>query len=161
MDIAVAPMPDITQPQTVQAVERRLEGQAQGGRAQGGAHLPAGKVAADYEEAAKGQPADDRITILGIPVEQITPATQAALGGLVAEIDHLRGVVKRLERSADREPAALASAVRTHLTAAGYVVNGIDMALAVRTAAAAIGTGESAVLALGRADHLLRAAPVA
>ncbi len=92
-------MPDITQPQTVATVERRLEGRSQGG---GRAPVPeqsAKKVAANYEEAAKAQPADDRITILGIPIEQITPATQAALGGLVSEINYLRGVVSRQERS--------------------------------------------------------------
>jgi len=265
-------MPDIAQPETVRTVERRLEGRSQGG---GGGkpalEQPAKKVAATYEEAAKAKPADDRITILGIPVEQITPATQAALGGLVAEINFLRGVVKRHERAAPRkgEPqgamvldpetfmkvlgtalaapapegagwvvalvhvqtyedirrssgllaangvladvaqrlkdfrmdatsdvpagtvtgmaatlansftvlgyaggsnlAALTSlasdydagdfarSVRAHLTASGYVVGGIEMALAIRAAAAVIGVGESPTLALGRADHLLRA----
>lgn len=265
-------MPDITQPETVKTVERRLEGRSQGGAPggkPGGAEQPARKVVANYEEAAKAKPSDDRITILGIPVEQITPATRAALGGLVAEINFLRGVVRRLEtpsarkpdnqgvgvlepemfvkalgallaqppsagavwtlllvhvptyedirRSsgllaangvladvaqrlrdfrpvppdqaagtvmemaaamanafavlgyvggsnlagltalpADSDPAALARSVRAHLTASGYLVSGIDMALVIKVAAAPVGPGESATLALGRVDHLLR-----
>ncbi len=264
-------MPDITQPQAVATVEQRLEGRSQGGGRAPASEQPAKKVVANYEEAAKAQPADDRITILGIPVDQITPATQAALGGLVSEINYLRGVVKRQERAGGRkgdatgagilEPEALlkalgaalsqpaaagsawivllvhvptcedirrssgllaangvladvaqrlkdfrmeasgerapgtmsemaaamaggfnlvgyagganlaalammteahdaadfARAVRAHLTASGYVVSGIEMALVIKTAAAQIGTGESAALAIGRADHLLRA----
>ena len=46
---------------------------------------------------------DDRITVLGIPFEQITPATQAALAGLVAEINYLRSRLKRVERTAGRD----------------------------------------------------------
>jgi len=257
-------MPDIGQPESVKVVERRLDGQFQGGGRAG--EQPAKKVTASYEEAAKAQPADDRITILGIPVEQITPATKAALGSLIAEINHLRGQVKRYEKNIPRksgtadgrvmepevffralsaafgQPApagaawtlvlvhvptyedvrrssgllaangvladvgqrlqefqlafpsmspdagapptslsfasigyvggsnlaalttlaldydtdALAQAVRTHLTTGGYAVSGIDMALVIKVAAATIGAGESATLALGRADHLLR-----
>jgi hypothetical protein len=266
-------MPDIAQPETVRIVERRLEGRSQGGGGGGkpGLEQPAKKVAATYEEADKVKPADDRITILGIPVEQITPATRAALGGLVAEINFLRGMVKRHERAgshrsepqgamvldpetfvkalggtltasapegagwvlvlvhvqtyedirrssgllaangvladvaqrladfrmdatldvpagtmtgmaatfansfsvlgyaggsslaalttlaSDYDAGNLARAVRAHLTASGYVVGGIEMALVIKTAAAVIGAGESATLALGRADHLLRA----
>lgn len=249
-------MADIAQSDTARPVERRLDGRSQGGHA-GVPGQPAKKVAASYEEVAKAQPADDRITILGIPVEQITPATQAALGGLVAEINFLRGVVKRQEKSGPRKPDAqtsailepdammkalgaglaqpaspgtawtlvlihvptyedirrssgllaangvladaaqrlkdfrldaateafsvlgyaggsnlaaltvvptghdtgeVARAVRAHLTASGYMVSGIEMALVIKVAAAPIGVGESAVLALGRADHLLRTA---
>ncbi|MGE3333276.1 MAG: hypothetical protein AB7I36_06510 [Rhodospirillaceae bacterium] len=265
-------MPDITQPDTVRTVERRLEGRSQGGAPGHGAapEQPAKKVVANYEEAAKAKPSDDRITILGIPVEQITPATRAALGGLVAEINFLRGVVNRHEKAAGRKPdptqnagplepemfvkalggmlaqptppgmawtlllahvptyedirrssgllaangvladvaqrlkdfrpasvdpatgtvvemaaamanafavlgyvggsnlaaltllgadqdsAALARSVRAHLTASGYLVSGIDMALVIKVAAAPVGPGESATLALGRVDHLLR-----
>lgn len=244
-------MPDIAQPETVRTVERRLEGRSQGG-GRPAVHEPAAKKAvATYEEAAKTKPADDRITILGIPVEQITPATQAALGGLVAEINFLRGVVKRQERAArkpdnqnsgvlepeafvkalggalaqppvepaswaivlihvptyedirrssgllaangvladvaqrvkdfqeaasftlvgyaggsnlagltalapDQDAAELARAVRTRLTTGGYAVGGIEMALVIKVAVALVGAGESATLALGRADHLLR-----
>ena len=250
-------MPDITQQDPVRSVERRLDGRPQGGGHTGGSDQPAKKVAASYEEVAKTQPTDDRITILGIPVEQITPATQAALGGLVAEINYLRGVVKRQDRSgarkaeastavivdpdslmkalggalaapppagcawalllvhvptyedirrssgllaangvladvaqrlrefrmdigapaspfsllgyaggsnlaaltalmADQPSEGVARNVRAHLTASGYLVSGIEMSLVIRTAVAAIGAGESATLALGRADHLLR-----
>lgn len=266
-------MPDITQPETVRIVERRLEGRSHGGH--GGVPDQAAKrVVANYEEVAKAKPADDRITILGIPVEQITPATQAALGGLVAEINYLRGVVKRHERAAprkgeapsaaildpetflsalggalaspaptggsswvlvlvhvstyedirrssgllaangvmadvaqrlkdfrndaaaadpagaggtvaamasamaspfavvgyvggsnlaalttlaiDQDAAALGRSIRAHLTASGYLVSGIEMSLVIRCAAASLGAGETATLALGRADHLLR-----
>ena len=251
-------MPDITQPETLPAVERRLEGRSQGGGKQASEQAPK-KVTENYEEAARAKPSDDRITILGIPVEQITPATQAALGGLVSEINFLRNSVKRLERVLEKrlpgqgatpitpilEPdgffkalnaaltqppegsawvvvlvhvptyedirrssgllaanSALADVVhrlrespigivqatpftilgyvggsnvaglaevpsemdtttvarnvRNHLTTGGYNVGGIDMALAISTAAALVGAGESAALALGRADHLLR-----
>ncbi|MGE4061800.1 MAG: hypothetical protein AB7E79_00380 [Rhodospirillaceae bacterium] len=264
-------MPDITQPETVRIVERRLDGRSQGSTHSAHSNQPAKKVAATYDEVAKAKPSDDRITILGIPVDQITPATQAALGGLVAEINFLRGVVRRHEKSAPRkadtpgvailepdafvkalgttlaqpvapdsrwvlllvhvptyedirrssgllaangvladvaqrlkdfpldpvDPAAgsalamaaamansfavtgyaggsnlgalaklpadqdtevFARAVRAHLTASGYLVGGIEMAVVIKTAAAPIGAGESAALALGRVDHLLRTA---
>jgi len=274
-------MPDITQHESAQPIQRRLEGQSQGGGSALLRHQPSRKIAESYQEAARALPLDDRITILGIPVEQITPVTQAALAGLVAEINHWRNVVKRLERSVDKrlqtdsavlEPEAfmralattlgqpagpgqswvivlahvstyedirrssgllaanstladvayrlkdvqwahepereeppppppvargkkqvavppppplppafqvlgyaggsnlagviavpdamldtafIAKTVREHL-AGGYVVGGIDMALAITVAAAAVGNGESPLLALGRADHLLR-----
>ena len=54
---------------------------------------------------------------------------------------------------------AVAKAVRLQLSAGGYAVGGIDMALAISVAVAAAGDGESALLALGRADHLLRTSP--
>ena len=289
-------MPDITQPDTLPTVQRRHDGQPKGG----GKDLPArdqpSKMVAAYQEVARTKPIDDRITILGIPVEQITPVTQAALAGLVAEINHLRNIVKRHERGADKRAAAasggpdaghrahgsglepeaflralaatleqpvgegntwavvlvhvatyedirrssgllaansamadvaqrlkdmrvnlapdrtlsaapsdlapvgapssfvavggasislavvgyaggsnlagvaalptsaaatdaVAKAVRLQLSAGGYAVGGIDMALAISVAVAAAGDGESALLALGRADHLLRTSP--
>ncbi|MBL8631570.1 MAG: hypothetical protein JNM81_18185 [Rhodospirillaceae bacterium] len=58
---------------------------------------PPNKVANAYQEIAKNKPFDDRITILGIPAEQITPATQAALASLVAEVNFLRSSVRRFE----------------------------------------------------------------
>ena len=265
-------MPDILQHEAVQTVERRLEGQSQGGGRAMPRAQPSQKVAASYQEVARTRPVYDRITILGIPVEQITPSTQAALEGLVAEINHLLNVVRRHERTGERriagqtadasvldqetfvrmlaatlgqpagegntwvivlvhvatyedirrssgllaangtladvaqrlkelrlqaaapeappagEPpaatspvpfvllgyvggsnlagltalpthafdgAAIARALRTHL-GGGYAVAGIDMALAISVAAAAVGPGESPTLAIGRADHLLR-----
>jgi hypothetical protein len=274
-------MPDIMQPDTLPAVERRLDGRSQGGGKDAPRGQPSKKVAETYAEAARTKPFDDRITILGIPVEQITPSTQAALAGLVAEINHLRNVVKRHERAAEKrggaqavqnqqldggilEPeafqrvlgatlsqpagegmtwitvlvhvstyedirrssgllaansaladvahrlneirlstapdailpvsnptsadaatvpfvllgyvggsnlaavtavpldgldtAAVARAVYQQLTSGGYNVGGIDMALAISTAATPVGTGESPLLALGRVDHLLRSA---
>jgi hypothetical protein len=268
-------MPDINQQDSVPAVQRRLEGQPQsGGKESARGQVPK-KVVENYQEVAKTQPFDDRITILGIPVEQITPVTQAALAGLVAEINHLRNVVKRYEKSSDKRghakqsaaailepeefhnvlgatlaqspgegmtwvtvlvhvstyedirrssgllaanstladvayrlrdvrldavsnvtpltpdvpPASapvavpfvligyvggsnlagvtalpsseldsgvIGNAVKAHLTASGYTVGGIDMALAISTAATPVGQGESPLLALGRVDHLLR-----
>jgi len=275
-------MPDILQPDTIPVVQRRLEGQNQGGGRDMPRNQPSKKVAASYQEVARAKPVDDRITILGIPVEQITPITQAALAGLVAEINHLRNVVKRHERASDKrggsqateaallepeaflrtlgatlgqpagdgntwvivlvhvatyedirrssgllaansaladvaqrlrevrlstapsvatpttdsassaapppvptdalsvpfvllgyvggsnlaavtalpmdsfEAGAVGRSVHQHLLASGYVVGGIDMSLAITVAAAAVGSGESSLLALGRADHLLR-----
>jgi hypothetical protein len=276
-------MPDIVQQDAPLAVERRLDGRSQGGgkdaRGQASSGQVPKKVVENYQEVAKTKPFDDRITILGIPVEQITPSTQAALAGLVAEINHLRNVVKRHEQAAEKrsgkqpaqnqqtttdilEPeafervlgatlgqpagegmtwitvlvhvatyedirrssgllaangaladvahrlkdmrlnttpdailpvaspgptaapsvpfvllgyvggsnlaavtvlpldgldtAAVARAVYQQLTSGGYSVGGIDMALAISTAATAVGTGESPLLALGRVDHLLR-----
>ncbi len=97
-------MPDITQPPSVRVVDRRTEGKGQSGGKQAPAEQPSKKVAETYEEAARSKPADDRITILGIPVEQITAATQAALAGLISEINYLRNVVRRLERMTERRP---------------------------------------------------------
>ncbi len=254
-------MPDIPQPDTVKIVDRRLEGQGQGR----GGLPPRGhpnKAAETYAETARVAPSDDRITILGIPFEQITPATQAALAGLVAEINYLRGLVKRYERGGQRnkgeegatilEPAAFGRALDTALAAeppdgdtwvaimvhvstyedirrssgvlaanatladaasrlrdleiprgdgrtarlstmgyaggsnlagvvslplhdldtdlvaawireklltGAYNVAGIDMSLAISVAAAAVGPGESGLLALARTDHLLRRNP--
>ena len=54
------------------------------------------------------------------------------------------------------DTAVVARTVREHLAANGYGVGGIDMALAMTVAAAAVGSGESPLLALGRVDHLLR-----
>ena len=247
-------MPDIPQPDTVTTVERRLDGQS-GGQGAPGRPQPRKQVAT-YAETERVTPRDDRITILGIPFEQITPATQAALAGLVAEINYLRGLVKRYERGPRKgdeaaaileptafgraldaqlaaEPAegdtwvavmvhvatyedirrssgvlaanatladvaarlrdielpvgegrgarllcmgyaggsnlagvmalpqqdldttAVAGFVKGKLLAGAYNVAGIDMALAVSVAAAAVGAGESGLLALARTDHLL------
>lgn len=247
-------MPDIPQPDTVKTVERRLDGQPKG---QGALARPQPRKQVEtYAETERVTPRDDRITILGIPFEQITPATQAALAGLVAEINYLRGLVKRYERgprksddaAAILEPAAFGRALDAQLAAepaegdtwvavmvhvatyedirrssgvlaanatladvaarlrdvelplgegrtarlscmgyaggsnlagvmalpqqdlntdavAGFVrgkllngaynVAGIEMALAISTAAAAVGAGESGLLALARTDHLL------
>lgn len=249
-------MPDIPQPDTVKTVERRLEGQPQG-RSAPSREQPR-KAIESYAETARATRDDDRITILGIPFEQITPATQAALAGLVAEINYLRGLVKRYERGGQRrggeegaailEPAAfvrtldaalakepaegetwvavmvhvstyedirrssgvlaanaaladvaarlrdvelpvgagagarlavlgyaggsnlagvmglpvqdldtsaVAAWVREKLLTGAYNVAGIEMALAISVAAAAVGPGESGLLALARTDHLL------
>jgi hypothetical protein len=94
-------MPDIGQPTYVAQVR------PDDGRPQGQGRNPSGpppkKVAETYGETAKAKPLDDRITILGIPAEQITPATQAALATLVAEVNFLRGSVRRLENAAARK----------------------------------------------------------
>ena len=51
---------------------------------------------------------------------------------------------------------SIGRSVRDQLSVSGYVVGGIDMALAIAVSASAVGLGESSLLALGRADHLLR-----
>ncbi|MDX2224827.1 MAG: hypothetical protein SFV21_18885 [Rhodospirillaceae bacterium] len=91
-------MTDITQPPSVAVVNRRDEGRAQNQARDPGAP-PAKKVTETYQEVDRTKPVDDRITILGIPAEQITPATHAALASLVGEINFLRSAVKRLERA--------------------------------------------------------------
>ncbi len=100
-------MPDIVQQDPVAVVQRRLEGQGQGraGAKDAPRGQPSKKVAASYQDVVRAKPVDDRITILGIPVEQITPVTQAALAGLAAENNHLRNVVKRHERAFDKRAA--------------------------------------------------------
>ena len=92
-------MPDIIQPAAVNVVTSREDGrdQSQGRNPDA---PPAKKVAEAYQENDRAKPVDDRITILGIPAEQITPATHAALASLVSEINFLRGAVKRLEKIA-------------------------------------------------------------
>lgn len=259
-------MPDIPQPSGLTAVQTREDG-----RGQGGSPNPAPrKVAETYQETERVRPLDDRVTIIGIPIEQITPTTQAALAGLVAENATLRSQVRRLERGsvitkkagivlerdgfiarlhellssspgmnaiwilvlihvqtyedirrssgvlaantalddaayrlqqmdfglpavanddapaadgplprtatalissghlggltlgalfaapAAADPTALARNVHETLTKDGYDVAGLSMALAIRTAAAVVGTGESALLAIARVDHLSR-----
>lgn len=89
-------MNEIQQPANIALVRPRDEGHGQGnGREPSG--RPPKKVAEAYQENAKAEPVDDRITILGIPAEQITPATQAALASLVNEVNFLRANVRRLE----------------------------------------------------------------
>jgi hypothetical protein len=266
-------MPDINQPDALPGVQRRLDGQSQGGGGSAARGQPPKKAVETYQEVAKTKPLDDRITILGIPVDQITPVTQAALAGLIAEINHWRSVARRLERHQEKraagqadaavldseaflralgatlaqspgegnawvvvlvhvstyedirrssgllaangtladvahrlrdvklaieksaditganltsgaalpftllgyaggsnlagvvampedglEPDGISRTIRAHL-GGGYVVGGIDMALAISVAAAVVGAGESPLLALGRTDHLLRSAP--
>jgi hypothetical protein len=92
-------MSDISQPAAATLVQRRLDGGSQGTGRDPSAP-PAKKVVETYKETDRAKPVDDRITILGIPAEQITPATHAALASLVAEINFLRGLVQRHERSA-------------------------------------------------------------
>jgi hypothetical protein len=104
-------MSDIQTSSPLPLVRTRDEGRSQGGGAgQDHAGPPPKKVADAYNQNAKAKPVDDRITILGIPAEQITPATQAALASLVQEVNFLRSAVRRLENGAviarrDGEPA--------------------------------------------------------
>ncbi len=88
-------MNDIQQPASVGLIKTRDEGRSQGKARDDGP--PPKKVAAAYGVTNKNKPVDDRITILGIPAEQITPATQAALASLVAEVNFMRATVRRLE----------------------------------------------------------------
>jgi hypothetical protein len=88
-------MPDIPQPSGLAVVETRPDGRGPGG---GALSRPPRRVAETYQETERASPADeDRITILGIPMEQITASTRAALAGLVAENATLRAQVRRLE----------------------------------------------------------------
>ncbi len=88
-------MNDISQPTSAALVKPRDEGRSQGNARED--RPPPKKVAEAYGVTNKNKPVDDRITILGIPAEQITPATQAALASLVAEVNFLRSSVRRLE----------------------------------------------------------------
>jgi hypothetical protein len=97
-------MSDIAQPASVPQLQRRLDGRSQGGGRYPDAP-PAKKVVETYQEIDRTKPVDDRITILGIPAEQITPATHAALASLVGEINFLRARVRRLERDAGSRTA--------------------------------------------------------
>ncbi|MBM3514098.1 MAG: hypothetical protein FJX59_10325 [Alphaproteobacteria bacterium] len=103
-------MPDITQPPSVATVQPRLEGRAQGG-GRDSPSPPAKKVVETYKEIDRTKPVDDRITILGIPAEQVTAATHAALASLVAEINFLRSMVNRLERGRNANAPATAQDV--------------------------------------------------
>ena len=88
-------MPDIPEPGGLTAIQVRDEGQGHTG---GGPPGRSPKSVADtYQESERSRPPEDRITIIGIPIEQITPITQAALAGLVAENATLRSQVRRLE----------------------------------------------------------------
>jgi len=91
-------MNEIQQPTNIALVKPRDDGRGQGKARED--RPPPKKVVEAYQETSKSKPVDDRITILGIPAEQITPATQAALASLVAEINFLRGAVRRLESGA-------------------------------------------------------------
>ena len=253
-------MPDIPQPSGLAIVETRPDGRGNGGGAPG--RQPK-RVAETYQVTERvSLPDDDRITILGIPMEQITASTRAALAGLVAENATLRSQVRRLEarnaaalpilerdafiarlsellagspgagaewalilvhlqtyddirRStgllaansaladvgqrlrnfhltapaaedapmtappveipahligsvggpsmgilvtapAGADTVAIAKAVRDGLSAEGYDVAGLSMALAFRVAAGVVTVGESALLAVARVDHLSR-----
>ena len=94
-------MPDIKEPEAVTLVKGRLEGRGQDS-GKGAPDQPPKKVAETYEEADRAKPADDSITILGIPIEQITSTTHAALSGLVAENNYLRNALARHERGSRR-----------------------------------------------------------
>lgn len=127
-------MSDITQPPSVATIQRRLDGRSQGG-GRDATSPPAKKVVETYKEIDRTKPVDDRITILGIPADQITPATHAALASLVAEINFLRSMVNRFERGAK--------------SGASHQLGG-DQALEALAAALAapVAPGESRVLVL-------------
>ena len=84
-------MPDIPQPSGLAIVETRPDGRGNGG---GAPSRQPKRVAETYQETERVTPPDDRITILGIPMEQITTSTRAALAGLVAENATLRSQVQ-------------------------------------------------------------------
>jgi hypothetical protein len=86
--------PEIPEPSGLPPVQPRQDGR---GRANDNNAPPPRRIVQAYQEADRSQPADDRITILGIPINQITASTRAALAALVAEITTLRAHVRRLE----------------------------------------------------------------
>jgi hypothetical protein len=102
-DFVIMAMPDIKEPEAVTLVKGRLEGRGQDNNGKGAPDQPPKKVAQAYEEVDRSKPADDSITILGIPIEQITSVTHAALSGLVAENNFLRNALSRYERGARRD----------------------------------------------------------
>lgn len=87
-------MSDIPPPSGVIAVQRREDRPHQEGE-QKKHEPPANKVAETYEETARG--INDKITILGIPVDLMTTQVKATIGGLVSEVEHLKAKVKRYE----------------------------------------------------------------
>ncbi|MEQ8736176.1 MAG: hypothetical protein RIC29_14715 [Rhodospirillaceae bacterium] len=87
-----------------------------------GEHAP-NKVAETYEESAYAF--NDKITILGIPIDLMTTQVQATIGGLVAEVDHLKTKVKRYEGGQGGKAAAPTSAL---LTGEQYIA-ALDQAL--------------------------------
>lgn len=83
----------------------------------------------------------------GIPI----PLTLAGYAGGAS----VAGLVAMPSVSLDT--TAVARKVRDHICVSGFHVGGVDMALEVQVAASVSGVGESPLLALGRADHLMRA----
>lgn len=90
----MAATPEIPQPSGLAPVQPRQDGR---GRANDNHAPPPRRIVEAYQEVDRSRPADDRITILGIPIDQITASTRAALAALVAEIRMLRAQVRRLE----------------------------------------------------------------
>lgn len=87
-------MSDISPPSSVVAVQRREEKPANDGQQQRH-EPPPDKVAETYEETARGT--GEKITILGIPAELMTPQVSATIGGLVSEVEHLKSKIRRYE----------------------------------------------------------------
>ncbi|MEQ9449805.1 MAG: hypothetical protein RLN70_13020, partial [Rhodospirillaceae bacterium] len=81
------------------------------------------------------------------------PVTFSVVG--YAGGSNVAGLVALSREHADT--TAVARSVREQICAESFVVGGVDMALDVQVAVSATGAGESPLLALGRADHLLRA----
>lgn len=87
-------MSDITSPAGVVGVQWQEEKPASDGE-QNKRDVPANKVVETYEETARG--INDSITILGIPIDLMTTQAQAAIGGLVSEVQFLKSKVRRYE----------------------------------------------------------------
>ncbi len=141
-------MSDIKKPEAVMLVQERLDGRAPGD-GKGAGDQPPKKVAETYEEAARALPADDSITILGIPIERITSATHAALASLVSENNYLRNALSRHERGARRGASGKQSIARAQ---GGGAVDLLDYSSFVgvlgTTLAGAPGDGASWVVIL-------------
>lgn len=96
-------MSDITSPTGVVGVQWQEEKPGSEGESNK-RDMPANKVAETYEETARG--ISDSITILGIPVDLMTTHVQAAIGGLVSEVQYLKAKVKRYEASKAQQAAS-------------------------------------------------------
>ena len=89
-------MSDINLPSGIVNVNWQEEKPAQDGE-QRHHEPPAEKVTETYEESSRT--VTDKITILGIPIDLMTTQVQAAIAGLVAEVDHLKARNKRYEKA--------------------------------------------------------------
>ncbi|NKB43814.1 MAG: diguanylate cyclase [Alphaproteobacteria bacterium] len=101
-------MSDIPPPSGIIGVQRREERPHQDAE-QKQHEPPANKVAEVYEESARA--IDDKITILGIPVDLMTTQVRATIGGLVSEVEHLKSKVKRYESSIENSDSGVPDAL--------------------------------------------------
>lgn len=117
-------MSDIKSPTSVVGVQWQEEKPASDGE-QNKRDVAANKVVETYEETARG--INDSITILGIPIDLMTTQVQAAIGGLVSEVQFLKSKVRRYEASMAKTEAGVPSGA----LAGDRLFYALDKALAV------------------------------